>query len=78
MKHQIEACRVLFSTIQAAIKGDTEAINKVLNYYEGYISKLSTKRYYDKSERKYECVDEDIRRQLQIKLIMQISHFKLE
>ena len=78
MKHPSKISRVPFSTIQAAIKGDTDAINKVLNYYEGYVSKLSIKRYHDKSGRIYECVDEDIRRQLQMKLIMKISHFKLE
>ncbi len=77
LKHQSNSFRLPYSAIQAAVGGDTTAINRMLEYYEGYISKLSTKRYYDQWGNIYECVDEDMRRQLQAKLIMKISSFKL-
>ena len=77
MKHQSDMHRIPFSTIQAAIGGDTTAINKVIKQYEGYISKLATKRYYDQHGNIFNYVDEDVRRHLQTKLILKISKFKL-
>lgn len=77
MNHQSNGSRVPFSTIKAAIEGDTTAIKKVLDRYEGYISKLSLKRFQDKDGNCYEYVDEDMRCHLQTKLILKISKFKL-
>jgi len=66
-----------FSTIQAAIDGDTNAINRIVDHYGGYISKLSTRLLFDQYGNIYRYVDEDMRRQLQTKLITKILNFKL-
>ena len=66
-----------FQTIQAASSGDIEAINDVLKHYEGYIIKLSTRRVYDESGNVFYCVDETLKRRLEIKLITKVLDFKL-
>jgi hypothetical protein len=58
-----------FQVIEAAVSGDTDAINIVLKHYECYITALSAKRLYDEDGRSYMCVDEYTRRRLETKLI---------
>ena len=65
-----------YETIQAASKGDTEAMYTVLRHYEGYIARLSTRRFYDEYGNAYLCVDEAMRRRLEIKLIIGILSFR--
>jgi hypothetical protein len=77
VNHQSNGSRIPFSIIKEAVKGDTTAIKKVLARYEGYILKLSLKRFQDKDGKLYEYVDEDMRCQLQTKLMLKISKFKL-
>lgn len=64
-----------YKTIQAASKGDTEAMYIVLRHYEGYIARLSTRQFYDEYGNAYLCVDEAMRRRLEIKLITGILLF---
>lgn len=66
-----------FSVIVAASKGDIEAINQVLKHYEGYIISLSTRTLYDEYGNPHICVDENIRRRLQTKLIAVVLNFKV-
>ena len=66
-----------FSIIQAAASGNVEAINTVLKHYEGYIISLATRRMYDEAGYTYYCVDESLRRRLEIKLITKILDFKI-
>lgn len=66
-----------FSVIVAASKGDIEAINQVLKHYEGYIISLSTRTLYDEYGNPHICVDENIRRRLQTKLIAAVLNFKI-
>ena len=66
-----------FSIIQAASSGDVEAINVALKHYEGYIISLSTRTLYDEFGNPHLCVDENIRRRLQTKLITAILKFEL-
>ena len=73
MKHS----RVPFLTIQTAIAGDVEAMSKIVNHYKRYIMKLSIMRYNDQYGNIYKNTDEDIRRQLEAKLIAGISKFKI-
>ena len=71
-------CRfVAFPLIVAASQGDVEAMNGVLQYYEGYITSLSTRTLYDEFGNPHICVDENIRRRLQTKLIAAILKFEL-
>jgi hypothetical protein len=48
-----------------------------LRHYEGYIAKLSTRRLFDEMGNVYLCVDETMRRRLEIKLIAGILTFKV-
>lgn len=68
---------VPFPIIIAASKGDVEAINQVLKHYEGYIISLSTRTLYDEYGNPHICVDENIRRRLQTKLIAAILKFEI-
>lgn len=64
-----------YATIQAATQGDPDALAAILRYYEGYITRLSTRRLYDEHGNVYNCVDETLRRRLEIKLITGILTF---
>lgn len=78
---KIKKCKkgkvVPFPVIVAASKGDAEAVNQVLQHYEGYIISLSTRTLYDEFGNPHICVDENIRRRLQTKLIAAILKFEL-
>ena len=65
------------SVIDAARSGDAEAMEQVLRYYEGYIFKLCTRTLYDEdgydgSGQPHICIDEYMKRRLEIKLIQSI------
>ena len=60
------------SVIDAARSGDAEAMEQVLRYYEGYIFKLCTRTLYDEDGYPHVCVDEYMKRRLEIKLIQSI------
>lgn len=65
-----------YATVQAATQGDPNAIAAVLRHYEGYIAKLSTRRLFDEYGNAYLCVDETVRRRLEIKLITGVLAFR--
>ena len=52
--------------------GDAIAMEQVLRYYECYINKLCTRTLYDSNGIPYVCVDEYMKRRLEIKLIHSI------
>ena len=62
---KIKKCKkgklVAFPVIVVASKGDVEAVNQVLQNYEGYIISLSTRTLYDEFGNPHICVDENIR-----------------
>ena len=58
--------------IEAARTGDTEAVERVLRYYEGYINKHCTRTLYDEYVYPHVCVDEYMKHLLGIKLIYAI------
>ena len=64
-----------YSVIEAAADGNVDAISKVLKHYEGYIMALSTKRLYDIYGNTHTVVDTEMRRTLEIKLIVKIMDF---
>ena len=57
------------SVIDAARDGDAQAVDSVLRYYEGYINKLCTRTLYDENGYPHVCLDEAMKRRLEIKLI---------
>jgi len=64
-----------YPVIVLAAGGDVDAINAVLKHYEGYIAVLSTRRLYDEYGNPHLCVDEEIRRRLETKLITKLLTF---
>ena len=62
-------------TIEAAASGDVDAINAVLKHYERYIAALSTRTLYDENGFPHLCVDEEMKRRLETKLITKILSF---
>ena len=56
----------------AARAGDSDAVEQVLRYYEGYINKLCTQTVYDESSCPRACLDEYMKSRLENKLIRAI------
>lgn len=67
-----------FSVIEAASMGNVEAINAVLKHYERYITALSTRTLYDDNGSPHLCVDEEMKRRLETKLIPKILKFRID
>jgi hypothetical protein len=66
-----------FPVIVAAAGGNINAINAVLKHYERYIAVLSTRKGYDQGGIPFLCVDEELRRRLETKLITKILAFRI-
>ncbi len=60
------------SVVQTAQAGDAGAMEQILQYYGGYICKLCTRTLYDKNGCPHVCLDEYMKRRLEIKLISAI------
>ena len=65
------------TVIEAAAGGDVEAINAVLKHYAGYIARLSIRELYDEYGNPHLCVDEELRRRLETKLITKLLTFRV-
>ena len=61
------------AVIEAARAGDAGAVEQVLQYYNGYINKLCTRTLYDEDGYPHLCVDEYMKRCLEIRLIQAIG-----
>lgn len=78
MNNNLNNARLLpFTVIQKAAGSDVEAINAVLKHYAGYIAKLSLRRFYDECGNPHLCVDEELCRRLETKLITKILTFQV-
>ena len=66
-----------YPVIAAAVRGDPEAVNQVLDHYSGDIAALSRRRGYDQNGNPCLAVDEEIRRRIETKLIVAILSFDL-
>ncbi len=77
-KRNRKSCKRLlpYEVIQAASKGDTDAVCAVLRHYEGYIARLATRQFYDEYGNVHLCVDEAMRHRLEVKLITGILSFE--
>lgn len=60
------------SVSQAASAGDAGAVESVLRYYGDYMNKLCTRTLYDEDGYPHVCVDEYMKRCLEIRLIRAI------
>lgn len=66
-----------YPVIVSAVSGNVDAINKVLEHFEGFIAALSTRTMYDEQGSPHLYVDEELRRRLETKLIAKIPTFKV-
>lgn len=65
------------NTIVAAIHKDSQAIDELLAFYQPYIQRLASRELFDASGYTCSVVDEQVRRQLEIKLIAAILEFEI-
>ena len=72
-----DALLLPYAVIQNATGGNVEAINAVLKHYAGYIAKLSMRELYDEFGNPRLCIDEELRRRLETKLITKILTFRV-
>ncbi len=66
-----------FPVIVSAADGDVDAINYVLKHYAGYIAVLSMQTLYDEYGNPHLCIDDELRRRLETKLITSITKFRI-
>ena len=66
-----------YPVIEAAISGDTDAVNEVVRHYSGYIATLCQRTDRDENGNYCTYVDEELRRRLETRLIISILGFKL-
>lgn len=64
-----------YPIIVAASQGDVEAIQIVLSHFTGYIITLSTRLLFDEFGNPHVCVDEDLRRRIEAKLVSKLLLF---
>ncbi|WP_315078155.1 helix-turn-helix domain-containing protein [uncultured Clostridium sp.] len=66
-----------FDIIVAAVDGDKESIKRVLNFYDGYISKLSLRKMYDDYGNVYMVVDSELNGRIQTAVMNMIFNFEI-
>lgn len=67
-----------FETVQEAVQGDADSINRIIAYFQPYIRAKCKRKFRDE----FGCVkyveDEYMRRRLETKLITKILDFKIQ
>ena len=66
-----------FEVIAAATQGDTDALCKVLEHYDGYIANLSMRIVRDEHGNSFLYVDEEMRNRLKVRLIARTLAFNI-
>ena len=75
---QEQKCTLDLNTIEAAVAGETWALEKVLAYYADYIEELATVEIEQPDGSVKKVVDEDLKQQIGLKLLEEIPNFPLE
>lgn len=68
---------LLFKIIVSAVNGDKNSITKVLDFYDGYISKLSLRTMYDEYGNVYMVIDRELKGRIQENVMKMILNFKI-
>lgn len=68
---------IFFAVIVAATIGDEAAIQKILDFYDGYISKLSLRKLYDEYGNVYMVVDSELKGRIQAAVMDMIANFEI-
>ena len=61
-------------TILAAKAGDSEALAEILRHYAPYIASFAKRPFYDEYGNRCDVIDEEIRHQIESKLMLQIVY----
>lgn len=69
--------RLFLETIMTAAQGNSESLEELIEYFLPYIITLAKTDLYDAAGNKYYYVDEDIRHQLETKLIIAAMKFEI-
>ena len=67
-----------YETIYKAVNGDTQSICTVMEHFEGYINRLSMREGTDLYGEPRTYLNEDIKRELMIELIVKLPLFDCE
>ena len=73
MKHK----HLPFEVILSATEGDPEAIETVMSFYDGYISKLCLRKLYDEYGNVYIAVDMELKGRIREALIKMMLDFDI-
>ena len=76
-KKQTKVNLLPFPLVEQAASGDIEAIDQVLRHYAGYIRTLAARKFYDEYGMPHICVDEEMCKRMEIKLITPTLHFRV-
>lgn len=66
-----------FKLIVCAANGDESTIKKALNFYDGYISKLSLRQMYDEYGNIYMVIDNELKGKLQEAVMKMVLNFEI-
>lgn len=66
-----------FAVIVVATNGDEAAIQEILKFYDGYISKLSLRQLYDEYGNVYMVVDSELKGRIQAAVMDMIANFEI-
>ena len=66
-----------FEVILSATEGDREAIEVVMKFYDGYISKLCLRKLYDEHGNVCMVVDADLKNRVQTALLDMLMNFEI-
>lgn len=60
--------------VLSASSGDSEALATVAQYFKSYITRVSTRPFYDEYGQRYDLVDEELRKHIESRLLFQIVY----
>ena len=66
-----------FAVIVAATNGDEAAIQEILDFFDGYISKLSLRKLYDEYGNVYMVVDSELKGRIPAAVMDMIANFEI-
>ena len=66
--------RITPELVLAAKSGDNDALATVAYFFAPYIAKAATRPFYDEYGKRYDLVDEEIRKHIESRLLLQIVY----
>lgn len=60
--------------VLAAKSGDNDALATVVHFFESYITKVSTRPFYDECGKWYDLADEELCKHIESRLMLQIVY----